>query len=97
MASTRTRGRKATEFRAELKAEWQPNNRACGICGQGTIDWDGPANAPESFELHHLKDPEHYPELEFALSNVVPSHSRCNRGLGRGKTVLGLGETSEVW
>lgn len=97
MASTRSRGRRATEFRAECKAEWQPHNEACRICGQATIDWDGPANASESFELHHLKDPEHYPQLEFDRGNVVPSHSRCNRSLGRGGTVLGLGETSEDW
>lgn len=97
VASTRTRGRRSTEFRAELKAEWKAVNKACGICGQATIHWDGDANQPESFELHHLRDPEHYPHLEFDLSNVVPSHSRCNRSAGRGGTVRGIGETSEVW
>lgn len=97
MASTRTRGRKATEFRAEMKAEWEPNNQPCGICGQATIDWEGPANQSESFELHHLKDPERFPELEFARNNVQPSHSRCNRSAGRGHGPSHVGETSEAW
>ena len=97
MASKRDRSARARQFRAEMKSQWQPDNAACGICGQDDIDWDGPANAPDSFELDHIRDPENYPELEMEPTNVRPSHSRCNRAKGRGDGLVPTGETSEDW
>lgn len=90
----RTRGYR---FRAEMKAEWQPANRACGICGQSTIDWDGPANEADSFELDHKKPFKKHPELEFDPGNVQPTHHRCNRNKSSGEQKAGIGQTSEAW
>lgn len=97
MASTRNRGREARQFRAEMKAIWQAINQACAECGQATIDWDGPANAPDSFELDHRHPIATHPELEFDPTNVRPTHSRCNRSKGAGKMHAGIGTTSEAW
>lgn len=97
MASNRDRSAAARAFRAEMKAHWQDRNQACGICGQNTIDWAGQPNAPESFELDHIKPVISFPELEADPNNVRPSHSRCNRGKGAGKELAAIGETSEAW
>lgn len=97
MASSRDRSSKARDFRRDLKANWQSANAACGICGQATIDWDGPPNESESFELDHKKSIKKNPELEFDPSNAQPSHHRCNRGKGSGEQMAGLGTTSEAW
>lgn len=93
----RTTGRKTQEFRARLKARWQPVNAACALCGQSTIDWDGPANAPDSFELDHKLPVRNYPHLEFVESNAQPSHHRCNRNKQAGPARAGIGITSEEW
>lgn len=97
MASVRDRSARARKFRSEMKSQWEPVNEACIFCGQADIDWHGPANAPQSFEIHHVKDPENFPHLEFDPSNVRASHSRCNRAAGRGSEEQGIGETSEAW
>lgn len=90
-------GTKAIQFRARMKAQWQPVNAACGLCGQATIDWDAPANTPDAFELDHKLPVMNYPELEFVESNVQPSHHRCNRGKGSRQGPLPIGVTSEAW
>lgn len=97
MASTRDRGTRAKQFRAEMKSQWEPVNAPCAICSQATINWAGQRNQPESFEIHHLKDPENHPELEFEPRNVRPSHSRCNRSAGRNAEPTSIGQTSEAW
>lgn len=89
--------REYREFRAAMKSIWQPINRACHICGQATIDWDGPAMAPNSFELDHVHARKHHPELLLVPSNALPSHTRCNRNKGAGQVKAGLGETDEEW
>lgn len=97
MATTRDRGPRAITFRTEMKSLWQPRNAACGICGQATIDWDGPRFAPESFELDHILALRDHPELEFDPGNAQPSHSKCNRTKGARGPVAALGFTSEEW
>lgn len=85
------------QMRADLKAVWQPINRGCGICLQRTIDWDGPKNAPDSFELHHPKSRRRYPHLALDPTNAVPSHCRCNRSAGDRDATPDLGENTEDW
>lgn len=85
------------ELRAALKAEWAPQNPACALCGQATIDWDGPANAADSFEPDHIWSRKTHPELALVRSNLRPSHGRCNRSRQAGAVRPGIGETSEAW
>ncbi|WP_066041927.1 hypothetical protein [Herbiconiux solani] len=85
------------QFRDDMKAQWEPINAPCAECGQATIDWDGPKNQPDSFELDHKLPRVNYPELEFEPSNARPTHHRCNRHKGAGQTVPDLGMTSEEW
>jgi len=80
-----------------MKAIWQPVNAACALCGQANIDWDGPRNEPDSFEIEHKLAVINYPELEFEPSNAQPSHSQCNRNKGAGAAAAGIGITSEPW
>lgn len=84
-------------MRARLKDSWQARNEPCWICGQATIDWDGPANAQDSFELEHVKSRKHYPHLTLDPSNARPAHGRCNRSKGAGDARPGIGTTSEAW
>lgn len=85
------------EFRADMKALWQPVNAPCHLCGMATIDWDGPKNEPDSFELDHIKPRRNFPELTLDPTNAAPSHHRCNRHKGAGVVVAGIGVTSEAW
>lgn len=85
------------DFRAEMKSVWQPANAPCWLCGQATIDWDGPANEPDSFELDHAKPRKTHPWLALARSNARPSHSRCNRSRQAAAPRPGIGATSEDW
>lgn len=95
--TARIHGKTYREFRAEMKATWQAINQACGICGQATIDWDGPKNEPDSFELDHILPVVTHPHLQLDPSNARPSHHRCNRGRGARSTRPGIGVTSEAW
>lgn len=85
------------QMRADLKAVWQPVNKACGICLQPTIDWDGPRNEPDSFELHHPRSRKRYPHLALDPTNAVPAHCRCNRSIGERDTDPDMGENTETW
>jgi len=85
------------EFRADMKHRWQAVNAPCALCGQADIDWDGPANAPKSFELDHRKARKTHPDLALEPSNAQPSHSRCNRNKSHGDQRPGIGQTSEAF
>lgn len=85
------------QMRAELKTIWKARNEPCWICGQATIDWDGPANAQDSFELEHPKPRKHFPHLALDRANAKASHGRCNRSKGAGDARPGIGTTSEAW
>lgn len=85
------------EFRAAMKAIWEPVNAPCGICRQNDIDWSGPRNAPDSFELDHIKSRKKHPELALDPGNAQPAHSRCNRAKQANESMVGIGVTSEAW
>lgn len=94
----RTHGRRATDFRDEMKDLWRAAGRACALCGQHHIDWDAPKGEDDSFELDHILPIKTHPHLEFDRSNVQPSALRCNRAKSTGSAaVLGRGITSEEW
>ena len=84
------------QLREDLKAAWQPLNLACGICGQ-PIDYDGPRNEPDSFELDHVKPRRTHPELALDPRNCRPAHVRCNRARGLRADSAPVGEMTEEW
>lgn len=65
-------GRRAQQARA-LLATTLP--RPCSKCGRTVYPW-------HSWDLDHLFDRKHYPELTWVPSNHAPAHSRCNRSAG---------------
>lgn len=88
------------DMRSTLKTAWQRINAACYFCGQATIDWDGEANQPDSFELQHIisrRDAKRMgrPDLIVDPTNCAPSHHRCNRSAGARAGRPSIGETSE--
>lgn len=90
------------DFRTQMKAIWEPANTPCGICGQATINWQGPKNEPDSFELDHRTSRKRLKamgRLDLLLdpTNAAPSHSRCNRAKQDGNGPAPVGEMSEDW
>lgn len=97
MPASVIQSRRYREFRAALKFEWAAVKAPCGICSQRTIDYDGPPNAPDSFELDHRISLKRRPDLALEPSNAQPSHVRCNRAKQAGDASPALGERSENW
>jgi 5-methylcytosine-specific restriction endonuclease McrA len=92
--------RKYRLFREDLKTAWRAKNKACAICGQRTIDYDGPKGAPDSFELDHKISRKRArlmgrPELVMDPNNAQPSHLRCNRNKQAGDAQPSLGTLDE--
>jgi 5-methylcytosine-specific restriction endonuclease McrA len=85
------------DMRADELDRWSRINAPCGICGMADIDWTAPANTPDAFEVDHKLPVITYPHLEFEPTNRQPSHHRCNRNKGSGKSRVGIGITSEPW
>nr|WP_274635545.1 HNH endonuclease [Microbacterium bovistercoris] len=96
MANGVIQSRVYRQFRAEMKAIWQAQKRPCAMDGQ-PIDYDGPPNEPDSFELDHIKARKARPDLALDPSNAQPLHVRCNRMKGAGQMKPGMGETTEEW
>lgn len=63
--------------RENLKMQRLP----CWICRQ-PIDYEAPANHPESFEPDHYYPLSTHPQLANDPGNLRPSHSKCNRSRG---------------
>ena len=83
------------------KLAWDRDRKArapCHICGQ-PIDYSlEPSAFPDSWEPDHLIPVARAPELELDLSNVFPSHKRCNRVRGDGINGENeLGQKSRIW
>jgi len=102
MPNTVIQSRRYRELRAEMKAQWQPINAACALCGQATIDWDAPPNEPNSFEMDHRisRQQAHArgrPELDMDPGNMQPTHHRCNRSKGPRAAAPTIGENTEDW
>lgn len=94
------RSRAYKSLRASLKSEWRARNAPCALCGQADIEYDGPRNAPNSFELDHKVSRKRciaMGRLDLLLdpANCQPSHTRCNRSKQEGDGPVALGEISE--
>ena len=90
------------DFRDQMRYVWSLANAPCGICGQRTINYYGPKNEPDSFELDHIISRKKAkalgrPELDMLPSNVQPSHHRCNRNKSAGDASPGLGDLDEEY
>ena len=65
------------EFRAQCRA-WRP---VCWRCRQ-PIDYEAPPQTPESFEPDHYHPVSTHPHLAYDITNLRPSHCKCNRERG---------------
>lgn len=68
----------------------------CHLCGQ-YIDYDVPANEPDSFEVDHFYSVLSHPELFEDPANFRASHSSCNSSRGTADVKPTLGQLSEAW
>ncbi len=79
---------------------WDRDRKAravCHICGE-RIDYTlTPSSAPLSWEPDHLIPVSKDPTRELDLTNVAPSHMRCNRQRGNGYNDGQLGQRSRIW
>lgn len=66
----------------------------CHLCGQSIPRGPLPLGHPLKYHADHVQSYEDYPELRMALSNLRPSHGRCNRY--RGKRPLTPGLVAEI-
>lgn len=88
--------RQYREFRAQMKDIWSAQGRTCAADGQ-PIDYDGPPNEPDSFELDHIISRKARPDLALDPTNAQPMHVRCNRVKGAGTMKPAMGENTEDW
>ncbi len=94
-------GSRSGRWPAVRKLAWDRDRAAravCHICGQ-PIDYHlEPSSLPDSWEPDHLIPVARAPELELDLSNIAPSHMRCNRARGDGiNGENALGQQSRIW
>ena len=79
---------------------WDRDRKAravCHICGE-RIDYTlTPSSVPLSWEPDHLIPVSKDPTRELDLTNVAPSHMRCNRQRGNGYNDGQLGQRSRIW
>lgn len=55
----------------------------CHLCGQPIPRHALPRGHPLKYQADHIKSYEDHPELRMVLSNLRPSHGRCNRVRGK--------------
>ena len=70
----------------------------CHICGEPIDYFVPPSSTPDSYEPDHLIPVSLRPDLELDLTNIAPSHRRCNRQRGDGTNGTNtIGERSRRW
>ena len=73
------------------------NHAPCHICNE-KIDYSlQPGTAPLSWEPDHIYPASRFPEFEFDLANLAPSHKACNHARGNGTHDNDLGMRSRIW
>ncbi|ROS61071.1 HNH endonuclease [Frigoribacterium sp. PhB160] len=84
-------------LRAQLKAQWQREGRACALCHQ-PIDYNAPAGKPRAFTLDHILATSHGGE-PLRISNLRAVCASCNsaRGNGEGRRSRFDYPTSRTW
>lgn len=81
---------------ARLKANLRAQHRPCWICGQ-PINYAAAYDAPDAFEVDHIKSWSAYPELREDPGNLAASHKRCNGNRGADAPPPAIGITSRRW
>ena len=80
---------------------WNRDKKAravCHICGEPIDYFVPPSSSPDSYEPDHLIPVHLRPDLELDLTNIAPSHRRCNRQRGDGTNGTNtIGERSRRW
>ena len=69
----------------------------CHICGEAIDYTVKPSTLPLSWEPDHIVPFSKSPELELDLNNIAPSHMRCNRQRGSGRSEQAIGRRSRIW
>lgn len=94
------RNRTTTAWRKVRRMAWDRDRKThapCHICGD-PIDYTiAPSSAPLSWEPDHIQPFARRPDLELDLTNIAPSHMRCNRQRGTGFKSNDLGMRSRIW
>jgi 5-methylcytosine-specific restriction endonuclease McrA len=88
-------GRGTRRFKT-LAREVRAKRRPCCRCGQ-PIDYDLPAEHPDSFTVEHKRPLSTHPELAEDPGNLDAAHRRCNSSRGNSPAAPGLGVTSRDW
>lgn len=88
--SNRWKKVKEVAFRRDAK-----QGARCWICG-GEIDYTLRFPHPDAYEADHKVPVSKRPDMAFYLSNLMPSHSSCNRARGD-KEYKTVDKTSEEW
>ena len=68
----------------------------CWLCDE-PIDYELPAEHPQSFSLDHAYSVSARPDLAEDPANFRPSHLDCNKQRGDGDPFIQLGSPSENW
>lgn len=83
------------------KLAWDRDRKVkapCHICGQPINYHLEPSTVPDSWEPDHLVPVCKDKSLELDLTNILPSHRRCNRARGDGTNGTNdIGRKSRVW
>ena len=100
----KTAGRSTRRWKVIRKQAFDRDMRAnapCWICGK-PINYAAPAHDPWSWEPDHVLPVSTHPEYAEDITNIRPSHARCNNLRGQAdkaarKHAQDLGEPSENW
>lgn len=99
MAGERRRRGSARWLKARARAfdRDRRSGARCWICGQ-PIDYSlGVSTCDEAWEADHYLPVSRHPELEYDVTNVRPSHRKCNRSRKAKAGMDALGRPSRVW
>lgn len=94
--ATRRGGKRWQAVRKSALNRDKKQNAVCWICGY-PIDYDAVPGTPNAWEPDHIKPVSKFPELEYSLSNIAPSHCSCNRSRGDGAGIDRIGNVSRRW
>lgn len=83
------------------KLAWERDKKANAVCHlcQQPIDYTlPPGEYPDSWSPDHIYTFHDRPDLELDLSNVAPSHRRCNYARGtKDASEQAIGRHSRIW
>jgi len=71
-------GHRERRLKHEFRARCQAAKLPCWIC-RAPIDYTARPQTPDSFEPDHYRPVKTHSAMGYDMSNLRPSHSRCNR------------------